>query len=169
MPTTMSIGSEVNPLNLNWTTRGRRGLQGIMRAHRQIFSASPTIRKVWTSLSWLMLSKNPWISNCKEPQQPPHRMGCSNVACECEACVRNCRGVWVGDEEVGMDQVEGTDGPMLSCRIPDPLCYDFFQSLTAACVGQTRCSTNNDSHHNRIASQPTFHSEFQIHKWISPT
>jgi hypothetical protein len=64
-------------------------------SHRQKFSANPTIRKVRTSLSWLMLSKNPWTSNCKEQLQPPFAwavaMSCVSVR---PAVPVNCQGVW---------------------------------------------------------------------------
>src|SRR6266566_1039495 len=78
-PTAMSIGSGVNPLDLSWTTRPARNDM----SHRQMFSANPKIRNVWTSLSRLILSKNPWISNCKGPQQPP-KVWAPAMSCERE-------------------------------------------------------------------------------------
>jgi hypothetical protein len=76
------------------------------------------IRNVWTSLSWLMLSKNPWMSNCKEPQQPPFAWA---VAMSCVIA----RPAWIA-EECGRapNWLVGTrlKAPM-SCSIP---CYNLF-------------------------------------------
>ena len=68
-PIAMSIGSDMYLLKLSWTVLSARKEE----SHLHMFSANPRRRKVWTSRSWLMLSKN---SGCRIGARHSIRLGC---------------------------------------------------------------------------------------------
>ena len=80
VPTVKIKGSDVLPLNLSLTVRSLR-----KDRHQLVSSgAKPRLEKVWISLSWLMLSKNPCMSNRSKPVLSPAwwaaRMSCRRVS-----------------------------------------------------------------------------------------